>query len=209
MIWLTIYAGCARPARSARRCFLILTGDDAVVELMEKPAFGGLLPVEVGGCRIFTAPPEPMHLILPYKGQGKPLSDAMKKAHGMAFPAAGRATGKEGARLVWFGLDQAMLIGPVPDARLSEFAAVVDQSDGWAVMRLQGPQAEDVLARLVPVDIRAGHFKRGQTMRTQLQHLHVSITRIGVELFQIMAMCSMAKTLVDELHGAMRLIAAR
>ena len=176
---------------------------------MEKPAFGGLLPIKVAECRIFAAPSETMHLISPYQGQVKTLSDAMKSAHGMAFPAAGRATGKEGARLVWFGLDQAMLIGPVPDARLSEFAAVVDQSDGWAVLRLQGPQAEDVLARLVPVDIRAGHFKRGQTMRTQLQHLHVSITRIGVELFQIMAMRSMAKTLVDELHGAMRLIAAR
>jgi len=188
---------------------MILTGGGAVVELMEKFAFGGLLPVEVGDCRIFAAPTERMHLILPYKGQEKALSAAMKSAHGMAFPAAGRATGKEGARLVWFGLDQAMLIGPAPDARLSEFAAVVDQSDGWAVLRLQGVLAEDMLARLVPVDMRAAHFKRGQTVRTQLQHLHVSITRIGGEVFQIMGMRSMAKTLVDELQGAMRLIAAR
>ena len=188
---------------------MILTGGGAVVELMEKSAFDGLLPVEVGDCRIFAAPPEPMHLVSPYKGQEKTLSDAMKKAHGMAFPAAGRATGKEGARLVWFGLDQAMLIGPVPDARLSAFAAVVDQSDGWAVLRLQGAQTEDVLARLVPVDMRAAHFKRGQTVRTQLQHLHVSITRIGGEVLQIMVMRSMAKTLVDDLQRAMRLVAGR
>jgi len=194
---------------SARRGFTILTGGGAVVELMEKPAFEGLLPVEVGDCRIIAAPPEPMHLVSPYKGQEKPLSAAMKSAHGMAFPAAGRATGKEGARLVWFGLDQAMLIGPAPDARLSEFAAVVEQSDGWAVLRLEGAPAEDVLARLVPVDMRAAHFKRGQTVRTQLQHLQVSITRVGGEVFQIMVMRSMAKTLVDELQNAMRLAAAR
>jgi sarcosine oxidase subunit gamma len=185
------------------------TGGGAVVELMEKSAFGGLLPVEAGECRIIAAPSEAMHLVSPYKGQGKPLSAALKSAHGMAFPAAGRATGKEGARLVWFGLDQAMLIGPAPDARLSEFAAVVEQSDGWAVLRLEGGQAEDVLARLVPVDMRAGHFKRGQTVRTHLQHLHVSITRVGAEVFQIMVMRSMAKTLVDDLQGAMRLVAAR
>ncbi|WP_457647462.1 sarcosine oxidase subunit gamma [Profundibacter sp.] len=180
-----------------------------MVELVEKSAFEGLLPVTVGTCRIFAVPSDVMHLISPYKGQQKALSEAMKSAHGMAFPAAGRATGKEGARLVWFGLDQAMLIGPAPDARLSEFAAVVDQSDGWAVLRLQGTQAEDVLARLVPVDMRAVHFKRGQTIRTQVQHLHVSITRVGAEVFQIMVMRSMAKTLVDELQSAMRLVAAR
>ena len=194
---------------SARRCFTILTGGGAVVELVEKPAFGGLLPVEVGTCRIFASPPGAMHLISPYKGQEKPLSAAMKSAHGMAFPAAGRVTGKEGVRLVWFGLDQAMLIGPAPDARLSEFAAVVDQSDGWAVLRLEGVRAEDVLARLVSVDMRAGQFKRGQAMRMQLQHLHVSITRIGGDVFQIMVMRSMAKTLVDDLENAMRLVAAR
>jgi len=196
---------------------MILTGGGAVVELMEKSAFEGLLPVEVGDCRIIAVPPEPMHLVSPYKGQEKPLSAAMKSAHGMAFPAAGRATGKEGARLVWFGLDQAMLIGPAPDARLSEFAAAVEQSDGWAVLRLEGGQAEDVLARLVPVDMRAAHFKRGQTVRTQLgqtvrtqlQHLQVSITRVGGEVFQIMVMRSMAKTLVDDLENAMRLVAAR
>ncbi|WP_457648238.1 sarcosine oxidase subunit gamma [Profundibacter sp.] len=180
-----------------------------MVEPIEQSAFEGLLPTTVGICRIIAAPPEPIHLISPYKGQEKPLSAAMKSAHGMAFPAAGRATGKEGARLVWFGLDQAMLIGPAPDARLSEFAAVVEQSDGWAVLRLQGVPAEDVLARLVPVDLRAARFKRGQTVRTQLQHLQVSITRVGGEVFQIMVMRSMAKTLVDELQNAMRLVAAR
>ncbi|WP_428543612.1 sarcosine oxidase subunit gamma [Profundibacter sp.] len=188
---------------------MILTGGCAVVELVEKSAFVGLVPIKVGSCRIFAAPPETMHLVSPYKGQEKALSEAMKKAHGMAFPAAERATGKEGARCVWFGLDQAMLIGPAPDARLSDFAAVVDQSDGWAVLRLQGPKAEEVLARLVPVDMRAAHFKRGQTARTQLRHLQVSITRIGAMVFQIMVMRSMAKTLVDDLEGAMRLVAAR
>ena len=185
------------------------TGGGAVVELVENSAFSGLLPAEAGACRISAAPVGTLHLVLPYRGQKKALSGALKSAHGMAFPAAGRATGKEGARLVWFGLDQAMLIGPVPDAGLSEFAAVVEQSDGWAVLRLEGAQAEDVLARLVPVDMRSGHFKRGHSVRTQLRHLHVSITRVGAGVFQIMVTRSMSKTLVDELLGAMRVVAAR
>ena len=41
--------------------------------------------------------------------------------------------------------------------------------DGWACVRLDGSAAEDVLARLVPVDLRGSVFKRGHTARAQLK----------------------------------------
>jgi sarcosine oxidase subunit gamma len=126
----------------------------------------------------------------------------------MAFPAPGRATGKEGARCIWSGIGAAFLVGPEPDAGLGEFAAVVDQSDAWAIVCLQGEASEAVLARLVPVDVRAAQFKRGHTVRTQLQHLDVSITRVGAQRFQIMAFRSMAQTLVHDLETAMKTVAA-
>jgi len=37
--------------------------------------------------------------------------------------------------------------------------AVVDQSDGWAALRVTGAGAVDVLARLVPVDLRPQVFR--------------------------------------------------
>ena len=77
------------------------------------------------------------------------------------------------------------------------------------MVRLEGGAAEDVLARLVPVDLRQSGFKRGHTLRTMLQHMSVSITRISDEAFLILAFRSMAGTLVHDLETAMKGVAAR
>nr|WP_239032540.1 sarcosine oxidase subunit gamma [Leisingera sp. MMG026] len=153
--------------------------------------------------------PGAMWTVAPFKGQQEALSKALETAHGMAFPAVNRATGKAGSRAVWFGRGMALLMGLAPDAKLAKHAALTDQSDAWAVVRLEGAGAEDVLARLVPVDLRSQVFKRGHTARTELKHMMASVTRTGPQAFQIMVFRSMAKTLVHDLKTAMEAVAAR
>lgn len=167
------------------------------------------LPIAAGDCRLSAVTPANMTLLLPYKDKEPQLSRLLKDTHGMRFAAPNRSTGKAGAKCVWFGYRQALLIGPAPDAGLSAFAAVVDQSDSWVVLRLQGAAAADVLARLTSIDLRGAVFKRGHTARTELRHMMVSITRVGADAFEIMAFRSMAKTLVDDLNGAMLSLAAQ
>jgi sarcosine oxidase subunit gamma len=180
-----------------------------VVKLIAISACHDLLPVEIGGFSLSEEEAVCLTSIAPRKGQEKALSEALKAAHGMAFPAPNRATGKAGARAVWFGRGQAMLIGPAPDDRLAEFAALTDQSDAWATVRLDGAGSDDVLARLVPVDLRGAVFKRGHTARTALMHMMASITRVSDTAFQIMVFRSMAATLVHDLKTAMEGVAAR
>lgn len=167
----------------------------------------GLLPLKIGTCSLSEITPEAITSIMPASGQTAAVSDAIMDAHGMAFPAAGRATGRDGARLIWSGQGQAMLVGPPADA--IDGAALTDQSDAWAVMRLEGEMAEQVLARLVPVDLRAASFKRGHTARTMLFHMSCSITRVGAAAFEIMVFRSMARTAVHELDVAMKSVAAQ
>ncbi|MGI9367797.1 MAG: sarcosine oxidase subunit gamma [Ruegeria sp.] len=178
-------------------------------KLIAKSPCADLLPLTVGSVTLSEEDAGAITSIAPFKGRQKALSDAMKSAHGMTYPAANRATGKSGARAVWFGHSQAMLMGPMPDASLSEFAAVVDQSDAWAVVRLEGDGAEEFLARLVPVDVRGPHFRRGHTARSLLFHMTASITRVGEKSFQIMVFRSMAKSLVHDLKRAMEGVGAR
>ena len=166
-----------------------------------------LLPVSVGTCTLSELTPDAITSIAPVRGKTRAVSEALKKMHGVGFPARNRATGRQGARCIWFGPGLAMLVGPV--SNVVKDAAMTDQSDGWAVMRLQGRDAEAVLARLVPVDLRARIFKRGHTARTLLFHVPVSITRTGVSGFDIMVFRSMAKTAVDELVQAMKSVAAQ
>lgn len=167
----------------------------------------GLLPRKIGALTLSEVDPGHLTALAPYKG--KALGEALKAAHGMALPAPNRATGKAGARALWFGHAHYLLMGPPPDPALDEHAAVTDISDAWAVVQLDGAGVTDALARLTPIDLRASHFRRGHTARTYLRHMHASITKVGEEAFMIMVFRSMAQTLVHDLVTAMEGVAAR
>lgn len=179
-----------------------------MVELTEKSPCAGLLPVHIG---TVTAEEIDAGRLSSLSAHGDPdeLSAALEKAHGMALPKPNRSTGKEGARCLWFGRGEALLMGPAPEAALADHGAVVDQSDAWAVVTLHGEGAVDVLARLVPVDLRDSVFKRGHTLRSQVFHMNASITKLGPDRFMIMVFRSMAGTLVHDLKAAMAAVAAR
>lgn len=101
------------------------------------------------------------------------------------------------------------MVGKALDATLARHAALTDQSDGWAVFSLQGQGVEDVLARLTPLDLNRGVFKRGHAARSLLGHMSAIFLRTGENAFQIMVFRSMARTAVHELEVAMKAVAAR
>lgn len=142
--------------------------------------------------------------ILP--GGAKAVAKGLKML-GFAMPEPGTFAERKGARIVWTGRDQAFLTGV--EALLPEGAALTDQSDGWAVLAIGGPGAVDVLARLVPMDLRLGAFPVGRVLRTQLNHMNVVILRVGDHAFEIMGFRSMARTAWHELEAAMQMLAAR
>lgn len=179
-----------------------------MAELKARTPCGDLLPLTLGEATLEELDLGHVTSVMGF-GDEASVSKALEAAHGVAFPKPNRTTGKDGTRCIWFGRNQALLIGPEPEAPLTEQAALVDQSDGWCAVSLSGSASEDVLARLVPVDLRAGHFKRGHTARTQLGHMMASVTRTGANSFMILVFRSMAATLVHELGTAMQAVASR
>lgn len=169
----------------------------------------GLLPLKVGELTVTECDPGRMTSVAPRKDKADALSAALEAAHGAAYPAPNRSTTSDVAQILWFSHGEAMLMGPAPDAGLAEHAALVDQSDAWAVVELKGTRAEDVLARLVPVDLRAQNFAIGHSIRSQIFHMTGSITRTGENSFQLMVFRSMAGTLVHDLKTAMEAVSAR
>lgn len=175
-----------------------------MVRLVAKSATEGLLPVQHGGTVLTGVEPAAISCVMPQAG-GDPA--VFKSAVGAPFPGPNRTTGKEGARAIWTGPDQAMVVGhAIGDLK---GYAVSDHSDGWTILRLDGDESETVLARLVPVDLRRHVFKRGHTARTMLGHMTVSLTRVGDRRFDIMVFRSMTRTAIHELDVAMRHCAAR
>lgn len=166
----------------------------------------GRLPLTVGDITVTEVVPARLTSIAPFAGQQKAVRTALKTRFGVALPAANRSARHDGVTMQWFG-HGVWLINA--DVALDGIAAVTDQTDAWAVVTITGDGAEDVLARLVPIDLRRAQFKTGHAARTMLGHMNVAITRTGGDRFEIMVMRSMAGTLVHELNSAIRGVAAR
>lgn len=180
-----------------------------MAKLTVKTPMYGMAPMTIGTVTISEIDLGPMTSISPYKGQGKALSAALKAAHGMAMPAANRATGRAEVKAIWFGREHCILVGIHANTGLAVHSALTDQSDGWTVVQLQGAGAANVLARLTPIDLRPAIFKRGHTARTDLMHMASSITRMSDDTFMIMVFRSVAGTLLHDLQRAMEGVASR
>ncbi|MEJ6402560.1 sarcosine oxidase subunit gamma [Yoonia sp. 2307UL14-13] len=177
-----------------------------MVKLLPLSPSANLLPREVGGIALEEVVLDRILSVAPFRGQAKATSAALKNQIGLGLSAVGRATSNRRARVLWAG-HRIWLV--TAEVTLDGFAAVSDQSDAWAITRASGAGVEDMLARLVPMDLRPSAFRNGHTARTMLRHMSVSITRVGAQAFEIMAMRSMAGTLVHELESAARGVAAR
>lgn len=175
-----------------------------MVKLLPVKAFGDQLPREIGEIAMTEVTLDVVYAVAPFAGQTKATSAAIKDQIGLGLSAVGRSTSGSAARVIWFGHQTWLVTSKVA---LDGLAAVTDQSDAFAILRIAGAGVEDVLARLVPVDLRAHVFKPGHTAKTMLNHMSVTITRIDAQAFEIMAMRSMAGTLVHELDVAARSIA--
>jgi heterotetrameric sarcosine oxidase gamma subunit len=178
-----------------------------VPDLVAKSPLAGRAALTLAGVTLAEADLGQITSVAPFMGQDKALAGALK-ALGLSFPAPNQVSSKGDARLVWTGRDQAFLIGAAPQG-LDGLAALTDQSDGWAALRLDGPGAGDVLARLYPLDLRAAAFPVGRVARAPLNHMSSILMRPGPQSFEMLVFRSMARTAWHEAEVAMRALAAR
>lgn len=172
-----------------------------MARLIASTACAGLLPRTIGDVTLTEVALGPVTSIAPFAGLAEAVTAALRN-EGLHFPAPGETVTSGPARMIWAGHGRAVLCGVEPPLALSAIAALTDQSDSSAVVQIEGAAAEAVLARLVPVDLRQTALPTGQTVRTVLGHMTVSVTRIGPIAYEIMAMRSMARTLVHDLTEA-------
>ena len=177
-----------------------------MARLIAKSPCDGLLPVTTDDLLLSEVDYGRITCLAPFKGQEKAASGQLKDQIGTGLPSPGRMTGKAGSRVVWSGLGQVMVLGP--EVAISG-AAQSDQSDGWACIALDGPEAAQVLARLTPLDLRASQFKRGHAARSLLGHMTCLFLRTGANRFELLVFRSMAHTAVHELTRAMESVSAQ
>jgi heterotetrameric sarcosine oxidase gamma subunit len=179
-----------------------------VPELIAQTPLAGHAPLTLADVTLAEATLGPITSIAPFRGQARALAKALKPLC-LSFPAPNRISTGPAARLVWTGRDQAFLIGTPPPEGLAALAALTDQTDGWAALRLDGPGAPDVLARLYPLDLRIAAFPVGCAVRAPFNHMSSILIRSAPDQFECLVFRSMARTAWHEAELSLRALAAR
>ena len=175
-------------------------------ELIAKSPLSGIGAVAHGGLRLAQHLPGQITSIAILPGQEKAVARGLKPL-GLGFPKPNTFTTTGSATLVWTARDQAFLIGIAPPEMTG--AALTDQTDGWAVLRLDGPSADEMLMRVYPLDLRVRAFPVGCGARAPLNHMPSILARSAPHVFDIMVFRSMARTAWHELEVCMKMLAAR
>ncbi|MDX3808693.1 sarcosine oxidase subunit gamma [Bosea thiooxidans] len=130
------------------------------------------------------------------------LSGLVESRAGIALPATPKIASGASHDAIWSGPEQWLLRATARDGfaglleALSTQAAVSDQSDARAAVRLSGSCVRNVLAKGVMLDLHPSAFAVGDVALTSIAHVGVHLWRLadGPEgsVFEIMVARSMA-----------------
>lgn len=140
------------------------------------------------------------------------LETALQSALGLAWPLTGRSSVSEKHRLLGLSRDQAFLLFPhegagaenVVATGIAEAGYLFDQSDAWAMLRLQGPHSRAALERICMLDLDDAAFPDGAVSRTLMEHLSVIILREARDRYLLMSPRSSAGSFLDAVETSVR-----
>lgn len=131
------------------------------------------------------------------------FADAAKSVLGVALPTEPMTSVTSGdVRIFWKAFDEWLiwtpalgegkLIADLRDALKDVHKSVVDVSDYYTVIRVEGPRSRDLLAKGCVVDLHPRAFKSGQATGTGFHHATIFITLEGDDSFDVMIRWSFA-----------------
>jgi len=139
---------------------------------------------------------------IPQGGEAQ-AEEALRAAWLCRLPAAGRyTTSDDGAtRILRTTPDQLLLLfrRAEPDALesvendLGSALWLTDQSDAFCALDLSGPLARPALGRICPLDLDPAAFGTDHAARTMMEHMAVTILRIGEDTFRLLSTRSSAR----------------
>ncbi|MGO1077833.1 sarcosine oxidase subunit gamma [Inquilinus sp. CA228] len=123
--------------------------------------------------------------VIARKGRAGDLAAAIRSRYGLDLPSTPKRVEQGGLAVIWSGPGQWLAVAE--DGRdlarelaaaIGAFAAVSDQSDGLAVLRVSGPRARDALIKGVGLDLHPRAFAPGDAAVTVIAH-------VGAQLWQL------------------------
>lgn len=147
-----------------------------------------------------------MATVMAYKGRWSDVAARLRAKYGLLLPDGPRRTAHGTAAMIGLGPRTWLFqreAGPPLEPELADVfgdsAAVTDQSDGYAVLRLAGPRVGSVLEKGVSLDLHDSAFVPGCAASTGCARLSVILWRLdndqGHAVFEIAVFRSLARSL--------------
>ncbi len=104
------------------------------------------------------------------------LAAAVQAAFGLTLPAGPKAVTAHGVSVLGLGPQRWLVLAPQRPTLAAELAGLnggvaTEQSDGYAVLDLHGPELRAMLAKLVAVDLDPAVFAPGDVVVSSLAHI--------------------------------------
>lgn len=114
------------------------------------------------------------------------LADRLRQHYGVELPHGPRRVASGVCALAGIGPQSwlatvehaANSVAVLLKAAIGDAASVVDQSDGYPVLRMLGPRVRETLRKMVPIDLHPRAFDVGHVAVTGAGHIGVSLWRL-------------------------------
>jgi methylglutamate dehydrogenase subunit D len=114
------------------------------------------------------------------RGQAQALRARVREAFGIDLPNSPGTATSGPTTFVGAGPETWWAMGDLGALRqaLGNLAAVVDQSDAYAIVRVTGPSVRGALAKLVLIDLHPDAFRPGDAASTVAAHAGLTLWRV-------------------------------
>lgn len=155
--------------------------------LVERSAFSSFTPVQRPNIAIERIEALTVASIAVGQGQHAALNAVMQAEYAVTCPEKSTTVHGSGLSMMWAGPDQWIAFADRTNgrdlerelkAKLAGIAAVVDQTDARAIVRVSGPRARDVLAKGLPIDLHPSVFKTGDVAISHASHIGVIVRQV-------------------------------
>ena len=173
----------------------------AEITLSAKPVLGGF-SIDTGFARLTERSDLALVSVAIPLGQDKEVAKAFTTGLGIDLPDATRATGDDKLRAIRLTPDQIMVLfvddaadpRPALAGRIGHVGYTTLQTDAWAVLELQCPDAAPILERLFPLDLSDHAFPVGAFARSVAEHMSAVVLRAGADRYLLMSASSSAQS---------------
>jgi sarcosine oxidase subunit gamma len=147
--------------------------------------------------------------VMARRGQWDAVVQAAKAAYGEAVSNTPRAVQANGALLIWSGPDQFLVLSArtsggssatgTARSAFTGIASLSEQSDGRSLIRIAGPKARDMLAKVCSLDLHPAVFPVGTAAVTSIDHTSANLWRgediSGEPAFYLLVFSTFAESL--------------